>query len=267
MLTLEVSVSIDVVILHCDIGLYLIDCEKNSAVISFNESSSLGALSNEVLVTFRCQLNTTRLEIRLRPVEGRQGLLTVYIISRITPKCAQSRFYTIHPLSLHRRTYSHTSSLDTEPLTRNHSTNKLSIQGDFTIQDGHSWLRGCIPEVPEKVALSSADVESELLYFVSTLTETVLVCNAGNRRLNFTSDNLSTISILKDYVSRQTTKDSIPIEMNVDINEQSMVAILDKLYGKIRKLVMKKRMEELCDATQDLQFVTNSAGKSGRSCA
>jgi Bardet-Biedl syndrome 7 protein len=65
MLTLEVEIAIDAVIIQSDIPLDLIDCERNSAVISFNDNSS-----NQVLVTFRCQANTTRLEIKIRTIEG-----------------------------------------------------------------------------------------------------------------------------------------------------------------------------------------------------
>ena len=66
LLTLEVEIAIDAVIIQSDIPLDLIDCERNSAVISFNEKTS----SPQVLVTFRCQANTTRLEIKIRSIEG-----------------------------------------------------------------------------------------------------------------------------------------------------------------------------------------------------
>ena len=57
--------AIDAVIVQSDIALDLIDCERNSAVVSFSET-----FSQEVLATFRCQSNTTRLEIKIRSVEG-----------------------------------------------------------------------------------------------------------------------------------------------------------------------------------------------------
>lgn len=73
LLTLEVEVAIDVLIIQSDIPLDLIDCEKNSAVVSFNEDSQ-----HQVLATFRCQANTTRLEIKIRSIEGNMTLtLTV----------------------------------------------------------------------------------------------------------------------------------------------------------------------------------------------
>ena len=72
LLTLEVEIAIDAVIIQSDIQLDLIDCERNSAVISFNDNNS-----KEVLVTFRCQANTSRLEIKIRSIEGMIDLISI----------------------------------------------------------------------------------------------------------------------------------------------------------------------------------------------
>lgn len=241
-LMLEVEVSIDVVVMHCDIMLDLIDCERNSAVISYNDPAPESP--NQVLVTFRCQANTTRLEMRIRPVEGQHGTLSVYIISRITPKSCQTRSYAIQPLSLHKRQYSNTQ-ID--------YPNNLTIDGDFSLNDAHTWLRICIPEVPEKLNMTMNDVESEVFYYISTMTRSILVCNCGKGKINFSSDNVSTISILKDFMTRQATSQSIPIEMRVDIMEPSISVILRHLFSKVRKLVLERQRQELHEAVSDLQ--------------
>lgn len=49
-----------------DIPLDLVDCEKNSAVVSFNDN-----WPEEILATFRCQANTNRLEIKVQSIEGK----------------------------------------------------------------------------------------------------------------------------------------------------------------------------------------------------
>lgn len=66
MLSIEIEVAMDAVIVQSDIPLDLIDCEKNSAVVSFNENTG-----GQILATFRCQANTTRLEIKIRTIEGK----------------------------------------------------------------------------------------------------------------------------------------------------------------------------------------------------
>ena len=37
----------------------------------------------------RCQANTTRLEIKIRTIEGQYGTLTAYVTPRLQPKCCQ----------------------------------------------------------------------------------------------------------------------------------------------------------------------------------
>nr|XP_046908683.1 Bardet-Biedl syndrome 7 protein-like [Dermatophagoides farinae] len=251
-LMLEVEVSIDVVVLHCDLPLDLIDCERNSAVISFNDDQMIGAGGfgdyninpDQVLVTFRCQTNTSRLEIRLRPVEGQHGTISVYVISRITPKSCQARSYQIQPLSLHKRQYSNTS-ID--------HPNRLSITGQFSLADAHTWLRLCIPEIPEKLSRTLSDVESEILYYISTMTKSILICNCGRGVITMTSDNVSTISILKDFITREATRQSIEIEIDVDLIDKSLGSMLVRLYPNIRQLIRRKHRDDLLEALADLQ--------------
>lgn len=237
---LEVEISLDVVVLHCNLPLDLIDCERNSAVISFNDHLD----TDDVLVTFRCQTNTSRLEIRLRPVEGQHGIITIYVISRITPKSCQTKSYNIQPLSLHKRQYSN---------TRIENPNTLAITGSFGINDAHTWLQMCIPEIPEKLSRTISDIESEVFYYASTITKSILICNCGHGIITMTSDNVSTISILKDFITREATRQSIEIEINLDLNEKSLHSMLSRLYPKIRQLIQAKQCHDLSDSLADLK--------------
>ena len=60
---------------------------------------------NVLLATYRCQANTTRLEIKIRTIEGQYGTLLAYVTPRLQPKCCQVQEYKIKPLSLHMRTH------------------------------------------------------------------------------------------------------------------------------------------------------------------
>ena len=60
---------------------------------------------NFLLATYRCQANTTRLELKIRSIEGQYGTLQAYITPRLQPKTCQVRQYQIRPLSLHQRTH------------------------------------------------------------------------------------------------------------------------------------------------------------------
>lgn len=58
---------------------------------------------NYLLVAYRCQVNTNRLEIKIRTIEGQYGKLQAYVTPIVQPKCCQLRYFDIKPLSLHMR--------------------------------------------------------------------------------------------------------------------------------------------------------------------
>jgi Bardet-Biedl syndrome 7 protein len=60
---------------------------------------------NYLLATYRCQVNTTRLEVKVRTTEGQTGELRAYVTLMLQPKCCQVRIYPIKPLSLHTRSH------------------------------------------------------------------------------------------------------------------------------------------------------------------
>ena len=84
-LSIECQTAIDNVLLHSDVPVDLLDVEKNSAVVSY--SACKPEEGNFLLATYRCQANTTRLEIKIRTIEGQYGTLTAYVTPRLQPKC------------------------------------------------------------------------------------------------------------------------------------------------------------------------------------
>lgn len=114
-----------------------------------------------MLVTYRCQANTTRLDIKIRTIEGQYGLLQAYITSRIQPKNCIVKQYVIKPLSLHQRTH---------VIDEKRPINMLKLSGNFSLAEIHSWLNYCIPEIPEKVP-----AENEITFvFINTFLGTQL---------------------------------------------------------------------------------------------
>ena len=63
-----------------------------------------------MLTTYRCQANTTRLELKIRSIEGQAGSLLVYVTPRLHPKTCVVKQYPIKPLSLHQRSHSFDSN-------------------------------------------------------------------------------------------------------------------------------------------------------------
>ncbi len=113
------------------------------------------------MVTYRCQINTTRLDIKIRTIEGQYGLLQAYVTSRIQPKNCLVKQYVIKPLSLHQRCH---------VIDENRPLNKLKLTGSFSMAEMHAWIYYCIPEIPEK-----APPETETtFYFTNTFLGTQL---------------------------------------------------------------------------------------------
>lgn len=116
------------------------------------------------MATYRCQINTNRLEVKIRTIEGQYGVLQAYITPLLQPKCCQLRQYDIKPLSLHLRIYNFD---ETRPY------NILRIKGSFSLAEIHSWIMQCLPEVPEK----PNHTEKTIIYFQSTFLNTLLKCS------------------------------------------------------------------------------------------
>lgn len=51
--------------------------------------------------------------------------------------------------------------------------NNLSVKGNFSLAEIHSWVCQCLPEVPEKPQLT----EKTEFYFQSSFLDTILFCS------------------------------------------------------------------------------------------
>ncbi|XP_048189524.1 Bardet-Biedl syndrome 7 protein isoform X2 [Perognathus longimembris pacificus] len=183
-LVLEVQTAIDNVLIQSDVPIDLLDVDKNSAVVSFSSCDSEPS-DNFLLATYRCQANTTRLELKVRSIEGQYGTLQAYVTPRIQPKTCQVRQYHIRPLSLHQRTH-------------------------FIHHDRKG--QGV-----------------------------------------FKSDNISTISILKDVLSKEATKRKINLNISYEINEVSVKHTLKLIHPKLEYQLLLAKKVQLIDALKELQ--------------
>ncbi|XP_018420239.1 PREDICTED: Bardet-Biedl syndrome 7 protein [Nanorana parkeri] len=238
-LILEVQMAIDNVLIQSDVPVDLLDVDKNSAVVSFSgcESEPNG---NFLLATYRCQANTTRLELKIRSIEGQYGTLQAYVTPRIQPKTCQVRRYLIKPLSLHQRSH---------VFDENRPMNTLSLTGQFSFAEIHSWMVFCLPEVPEKSPVG----EDITFYFQNTFLDTQLECSYRKGEGIFKSDNISTISILKDVLSKEATKRKINLNISYDISEESVGHTLRMIHPKLEYQLLLAKKVHLIDALKELQ--------------
>ncbi|KAL2077636.1 hypothetical protein ACEWY4_027140 [Coilia grayii] len=245
-LTLEVQSAIDNLLLQSDVPIDLLDVDKNSAVVSFSECDSEQPNGNFLLATYRCQANTTRLELKVRSIEGQYGTLQAYITPRLQPKTCQVRQYQIKPLSLHQRTHS---------ISQDRPMNTLSLVGQFSFAEIHSWVVFCLPEVPEKTPAG----DNVTFFFQNTFLGTQLEATYCKGEAHFKSDNISTISILKDVLSKEATKRKINLNISYDINEDSVSHTLKMIHPKLEYQLLLAKKVQLIDALKELQVHEGNA--------
>lgn len=245
-LTLEVQTAIDNLLLQSDVPIDLLDVDKNSAVVSFSECDSEQPNGNFLLATYRCQANTTRLELKVRSIEGQYGTLQAYITPRLQPKTCQVRQYQIKPLSLHQRTHF---------MDQDRPMNTLTLVGQFSFAEIHSWLVFCLPEVPEKTPAG----ENITFFFQNTFLGTQLEATYSKGEGHFKSDNISTISILKDVLSKEATKRKINLNISYDINEDSVSHTLQMIHPKLEYQLLLAKKVQLIDALKELQVHEGNA--------
>ncbi|XP_021417116.1 Bardet-Biedl syndrome 7 protein isoform X1 [Oncorhynchus mykiss] len=245
-LTLEVQTAIDNLLLQSDVPIDLLDVDKNSAVVSFSECDSEQPKGNFLLVTYRCQANTTRLELKVRSIEGQYGTLQAYITPRLQPKTCQVRQYLIKPLSLHQRTHT---------IEQDRPMNTLSLVGQFSFAEIHSWVLFCLPEVPEKTPAG----ENITFYFQNTFLGTQLEATYCKGEGHFKSDNISTISILKDVLSKEATKRKNNLDISYDINDDSVGHTLKMIHPKLEYQLLLAKKVQLIDALKELQVHEGNA--------
>jgi Bardet-Biedl syndrome 7 protein len=237
-LTLEVQTAIDNVLIQSDVPIDLLDVERNSAVVSY--STCEPGSGNYLLATYRCQMNTTRLELRLRTIEGQHGTLRTYVTPLIQPKCCQVRQYMIKPLSLHMRCH----SFDPQ-----RPYNILTLKGAFSLGEIHTWVSFCLPEIPEKAPTG----DKVTFTFVSTFLETMLHCSYWKGEAEFKSDNISTISILKDVLTKEATKKKIKLEISCNVSDASVVHTLQLLHPKLEAQLALSKQVALLEALRELE--------------
>lgn len=204
----------------------MLDVEGNTAVVSKSECDKNDG--NLLLCCYRCQVNTNRVDLKFRTVEGQHGTLRVYVTPNIQPKCCQLKTYAIHPLSLHMAVHNYDETRlinigskktnfnfhSLSQLTLIHLSrpmSKLSLKGNFSQGEMHSWIRNCLPEVPERINSS----EENILLFKNVFLETFLICKYSKGDAEFCSDNISTISIIKDFITKEATTKHIKIELSL----------------------------------------------------
>ncbi|KAI6213926.1 hypothetical protein M3Y94_00209100 [Aphelenchoides besseyi] len=245
-LSIELTISIEYIFLQSDVNVELMDVERNSAVISVTPPDPEN--ENQLLAVYRCQADITRMEMRIRSIEGQFGTLRAYIVPRLQLKTCQVRTYPIKPLALHDRIHQFDVS---RPL------NTLTFSGNFSITEAHSWLVLCVSGIPER-----CPSEDSVTYnFQSTFNGgTMLQATYTKGKAIYRSDNLSTIIILRDVVSKVVTAKQLKVQISCgtkdhesNFNEATIEHTLRLIHPKMEYQSQLARKVELASGLKELE--------------
>ncbi|XP_076625731.1 BBSome complex member BBS7 [Colletes latitarsis] len=234
-LSIELDTPIDNILVQSDTPIKLLDVESNSAVVSLSACNPRDG--NFVLATYRCQVNTNHLEMRLRTIEGQPGVLQIYVTSQVQPKCCRRISIPIYALSLHVRQH---ETDDTEFSGK--SFNELKLIGSFTVAEMHAWLSLILPDVPERPHLQEGEAT---LSYVSSVVGTILKCTYKKGNAIFLGENISSIIILRDILTREATKRKIKLDVFCDVAEGSISRVLELMLPRLNtahKLITKVKI-------------------------
>ncbi|XP_077867957.1 BBSome complex member BBS7-like [Saccoglossus kowalevskii] len=137
--------------------------------------------------------------------------------------------------------------------------NTLKLSGQFSLAEIHSWVCVCLPEIPERTPSG----DSVNFNFLSTFLDTQLDCSYKKGEGVFRSDNISTISILKDVLTKEATKRKINLNISYDLVEETVAHTLKLIHPRLeyqlllaKKVQLIEALNELAVHEQDLSFMS-----------
>ena len=105
--------------------------------------------------------------------------------------------------------------------------NTLTLTGNFSLAEVHSWVTFSLPELPDRTPAG----DSVTFNFMSTFLGTLLECKYKKGEAVFRSDNISTISILKDVLTKEATKKKIRLDISYGKFVSTMTS--DSIYPMV----------------------------------
>lgn len=216
-LTIESQSPLEMVSLRGDVDVDLLDDDETgtNAILS----RSRGDPVNPLLATYRMQEKPVRFQVRLRTVEGVAGTISCFVLPEMLPKTAHLLTLQVKPLSLHEQISDPVAEV---PM------NELKFTGPFTVTDMHTWLALCVNELPARPTSDEISVA-----FRSTFVGTLLLGRYGKNHASFRSDSITTISVLKDVITREATARKININIAVDVKDETFPWFLELIHPKL----------------------------------
>ncbi|KAI9565490.1 hypothetical protein GHT06_009282 [Daphnia sinensis] len=236
----ESQVSINFILVQSNTNVQLMDIERNLAILSLMDSKQNGTF--QLTATFRCQSNTTRLEMKLICNErSTSDQVRLYVsLNFQEPRLVILKSFPLVCLCRHVRC---------QPFEWSESTpyGSLTLQGGFSQADAHNWIASCLPNIPDKVP---SDEEIHF-YFRNDQWQSKLAVHYRRGEIMFLSDNAVVLSYVRDFISREATAKSVPLAMNADMTWEATKTLLQQVYSQLLNLTHLHRANVLALALEE----------------
>ena len=255
LINVEIPLEMNLVLLTSSVSVDVLDSETSSATVSRSTPDQDSGL--KLSACYRMVEGGSRLQMKVRTTEGEYGEISATIVGASTPhKSAVVVKFPVKPLSLHCRAVAFRPDEASRPL------NTLTLRGSFTINVAHEWVRACLPEIPP-FQPSSNDTEDEprTLSFRNVFTGSILQVNYSANLMTLKSDNLSTLAIFKECVSRESTKRRVHVSDSVDVNEESIPNFLGLMHNRLQHLLSLSRQVEIIEAIKEINTAEGGDNK------
>lgn len=240
-LAIEASKPIFTVALQCDSPLELLDMDSNIAILSKTDPNP--KFPDKLLATYRCQESTSRIEIKFKAREGMASQLQIMILPNVTPKICQTYTHQLKPLCLHRKLPNEPDNISNLPMC------EVTLSGQFSNADIHSWLQSCIPDIPQRVV-----EDSDYFWYENVFTKSILTFQYQANGAKFRSDSVSALAILRESLTREATKHNQRVNLGFISNNKSMEHNLQLFWPKLEYLRSLENKMQVTEALQELKM-------------
>ncbi|DBB10076.1 hypothetical protein WJX82_004052 [Trebouxia sp. C0006] len=236
-LTVETGGPIFSVAVQSGVLLDLEECPV--AILSKSPPDPAGA--SLTLATYRCQESTNRVAIRMHVVEGQYGTVQAFVVPQTSPRVCKAAVHVIKPLCMHHRLNAWEGSV---PM------NELQITGNFDMADVHSWLASSLPDVPPRAPVG----DSGVLFFQGAVYNSTLVCHYKRGELLLRSDNLSSLAILREFITKEATMQKKRIQLSFKLDPESISHSMRNLWPRMKRHMEHSRENLLLEALQEIKM-------------
>ena len=238
----EIPIEMNLVLLTSSVSVDLLDSDTSTATVSRSpppEDSDM-----KLCACYRMVEGGSRLQMRVRTTEGEHGEITATIVGASAPsKSAMVAKFPVKPLSLHCRAV----AFREDEMQRD--LNVLTLRGSFSVNVAHEWMRACLPEIPP---YQENEDPNKAWTFRNVFTGSILRVSYQKDLMYVESDNISTLAIFKECVSRESMRRRVHVSDSVEVKESTIPGFLGLLHNRLQHLLALSRQVEIIEALKEV---------------